>query len=181
MEKFFSQKELAGYLNSFGIKTGSWGRGSAKTVGHLAEEIEEGETVLFEENGELTRQIQVAGVNVFYQNRRLYEDRQEFSDGRIRKRTLAYSLSEKFKTHESPEDAAKRALREELGIDGKIDIKEIGKNIETEDSLSYPGLKTRYIIYGFETLLSPEQFSADGYVERGKDKKNYFLWKEIEQ
>jgi len=180
MEKFSSQKELAGYLDSFGIETENWGKDSAKTIGHLAEEINEGEAVLLEEKGQVIRQIQIAGVDVFYQNCRLYEDRQEFSDGRTRKRTLTHSLSEKFKGDESREDAAKRALREELGIGGKINIKETGEKIETKDSLSYPGLKTRYIVCEFEAFLSPEQFSADGYVECGGGKKNYFLWKETE-
>ena len=183
MEKniFSSEKKLAFYLKKFGIKTENWGKGSAKNVGNLFKEISRRESILCEKNGRIVREIRVAGINVVFQkgknHYRLHEDRQEFTDGRIRKRIIANSLAEKFKGDESPKKAAKRALNEELGIDEKTDIRKTGKRIEIRDSLSYPGLKTRYIIYEFTVHLSPEQFSISGYTEHEKDLTVYFKWK----
>jgi hypothetical protein len=184
-ETFSSEDELFRRLNDLGIKTENWGKGNAKNVSDLLEEIEEKETVLYRKDNRLLREIKVAGVNVFFRRGkdlyRLREDRQDFADGRTRTRSMAHSLAEKFKGNELPENAARRALREELKIEGEIDIKENGIRLGTDDSLSYPGLKTRYTIHEFTAFLSPDQFSADGYEERNKKMTVRFVWERIER
>ena len=176
---------LRNYLSTYGIPVDSWGKGSAKTLDHLLEEINEGETVLVErERGtEVLREIKVASITVLYhKNGETYvlaEDRQEFSDGRVRKRTLKAkgSLSEKFKSHEDQGEAAKRAIREELGIAGDVKLTQVKEEEEIEASQSFPGLKTIYHMYRFNAELTDNQYSPNGYVETQDDKKTYFIWK----
>lgn len=175
-----TEEGFRNYLSSFRIPVDSWGQGAAKTVGHLMREIEAGETVLTTRGKELLRQVGFAAVWVTYRDGRdtyeLVEDRQEFRDGRVRRRDTGSSISEKIQPGENPKDAAKRALREELGISGKVDLKGGKKTEELKESPSYPGLRTQYLRHDFSAELKLDQYSPEGYVEEQDDKTTYFVW-----
>ncbi len=173
---------LKGYLSSHNIPLDGWGKGGAKTPEHLLKEINEGETVLVERGNEILRQIKVASITVLYgKDDEVYvlaEDRQEFNDGRVRKRTKPKgSLSEKFKSHEESNVAAKRAIREELGITGDVKLVKGGEVEEVEESQSFPGLKTLCSLHRYNAELTDDQYNPAGYVEEQEDKKTYFVWK----
>lgn len=175
-----TEEGFSSYLASFQIPVDLWGAGVAKTIGHLLQEVNNGETVLTEKGRELLRQVGFAAVNVIYRNGRevyeLVEDRQEFRDGRVRRRDTGSSVSEKIRPREDPKDAAERALREELGITGRVNLKGGNKSEEIKESPSYPGLRTQYLRFGFQAELGGDQFSPDGYVEEQPDKTIYFVW-----
>jgi len=173
---------LKSYLSSRNVPLDSWGKGSAKTPEHLLKEINEGETVLVERGNEVLRQVKVASIKVLYEKDGevyvLAEDRQEFNDGRVRKRTKPKgSLSEKFKSYEEPNVAAKRAIREELGITSDVKLVKSAEVEEVEESQSFPGLKTLYNLHRYNAELTDDQYNPAGYVEEQEDKKTYFVWK----
>lgn len=175
-----TEEGFSSYLAGFGIPVDVWGQGAAKTVGHLLQEVNGGETVLTQRGRELLRQVGFAAVNVTYRNGRevfeLVEDRQEFRDGRVRRRDTGSSVSEKIQPGENPKDAVERALREELGITERVNLKGGNKVEEIKESPSYPGLKTQYLRFGFQAELNSDQFFPDGYVEEQPDKTTYFVW-----
>lgn len=174
--------EVANRLRGYGIPLEQWGIGKAKTIGHLAKEILEGETVLVDKNGEIIRRVELVHVDVRYKSEgmelQLIEDRQEFRDGRERRRGLT-GISEKMKPGENPNVSAKRALSEELGINGRVDLENLGIEEETQTSPSYPGLTTEYLRHEMCTVLQYSAFRSEGYVENQTDKSTYFVWKEI--
>ena len=168
-------------LRSAGLDLDSWGQGKAKTLAHLHKEIMEGEsTVNLTENG-VERRVGVAGVDVLYDDQagntfRLVEDRQEFSDGRVRRRQEETSLSEKLKVGEDPEEAAKRALAEEIGVANIDSFHVLGHKEVERTSDSYPGLASIYDVYTYAAVLGPEDFNSEGYIEEQPDKINYYIW-----
>jgi len=192
MEKFESKEnftidDLQRQLESAGIDTSKWGIGEAKTLAHLQEEIESGESVLISgETGELLRQVAVAVADVYYKSPdgkryRLKEDRQIFKDGRERRRGLVQAVSEKIRPNESPKNAMIRGIREELGLGGEIKLIEAGTEEETLISPSYPGLPSKYVRHKFKIMLNDEQFNLEGYIEEQPDKSTYFVWEEAEE
>ncbi len=176
-----TEEGFSSYLAGFGIPVDAWGQGTAKTIGHLLKEVDGGETVLTQRGQELLRQVGFAAVNVVYRKGRevyeLVEDHQEFRDGRVRRRDTGSSISEKIQPGEDPKDAAERALREELGVSGQVNLKSGKKTEELKESPSYPGLRTQYLRHDFSAELKPDQYSPDGYVEEQDDKTTYFVWR----
>lgn len=172
-------------LKSHGIPVDEWGKGKAKTVDHLAKEIVEGEAILnTSKDGELVREVNVIGMDVFHKGEdgtiyRLVEDRQVFKDGREKRRELPVSMGEKIKPGEDLDIAAVRAVREELGVEGEIPV-EHTKTVSSERvSNSYPGLKGQYNEYRYSSWLTNEQFKPEGYVENQADKDVHFVWREV--
>lgn len=162
-----------------------WCIGKAKTVDHLLEEINGGETELIVVGDKLLRTVRVVALTVTYhddQNKLvLVEEKQVFRNGRERIRNLESSLGEKMTVGELPEQAARRALAEELQITGdenEFTFDFMGENFKgPEESPSYPGLNTRYQFFAFSVDLPPRMFKPEGYIEEQDDKTTYFVWK----
>lgn len=180
-----SVQSLREKLQNAGIDISKWGTGQAKTLEHLQKEIEEGETVLIiDDKGEILRELKVGIVEVYYINEDgktyyLKEEKQIFNDGRERRRELEGTIFEKIKFNENPKDSIIRGISEELGINGDLNLEEKGIDEHTNDSLSYPNLRSHYITYNYKLILNVQQFDPKGYIENQPDKKTYFLWKEI--
>lgn len=174
--------ELQSKLSDYSIPVSLWGTGYAKTIEHLLDEILNEECIIKEVNGYLVRFIEFVGVRVLYKDENgetwlLKEDRQEFKDGRIRRRNMPSSVSEKMKFGEDASISALRGIKEELGID--ISLNQLIKQrpfIYDGSSQSYPGLKSKYKGNHFTCYLNKEQFHKEGYVEEQKDKSTYFIW-----
>ncbi|CAD6335422.1 unnamed protein product [Miscanthus lutarioriparius] len=93
---------------------------------------------------------------------RLVETRQLLSDGTVRRRGLR-PLSEKMRPGESPEAAAARAVREELGARARVRILGgDGARVEERESASYPGLPARYVLHAVDAKV------VDGVPEDGE-------------
>ncbi len=173
-------------LYEAGIDTSSWGKGAAKTLNHLWRELEKGEAFLEpDKDGQLLRKVIVSGADVFYSSSdgrryRLKEDRQVFTDGRVRRRDLGFAVSEKLGLGEEPEEGMVRGIREELGIEGDVSLKQVAADEQTRESRSYPGLRSQYTRYLFRVQLNSDQFRPEGYIEKQPDKTTYFVWEQIE-
>lgn len=175
-------EDLEVALRAAGIDLELWGKGAAKTLAHLHKEITEGESSLNQTENGVERRVGVAGVDILYDDQagntyHLVEDRQEFRDGRVRRRHEDTSLSEKLKVGENPEEAAKRAVEEEIGVTKIDSFHTLGHKEVERTSPSYPGLASVYDVYTYAAVLGHEDFNPEGYVEEQTDKTNYYVWK----
>ena len=176
--------DLKKALVEAGIPVEEWGTGKAKTINHLFDEINAGECTLVRQEGKLIRTLRSLAINVFYRtpagNRIiLVEDKQVFTDGRVRQRSLESSLGEKLVPSEIPEHVVRRTILKELGIEGVFGF--TAERPWTKGpvvSLSYPGLETFYQFFAFSVDLPDEFYRPEGYVEIQRDKTTYFVWKE---
>lgn len=180
------QAELEVLLTTYGVDFSSWGTGNAKTLQHLLDEINNGEAEIIDEFGYLIRRIRALDITVTHTNSDgqslvLLEDRQEFTDGRVRRRDIGAGVKEKLSRNEYADSrSVMRALQEELGItlylpDGLVPRVEV----KDREPSSYPGLRGRYMIYFFEIDLPDECYNPDGYVEHQPDKSTYFVWQSV--
>ena len=154
-----------------------YGKGQAKTVKQMIEEIESGESQIIWENGKPIRVINLVCVEVVSEDgeQQLVEEKQVFSDGRVRERGI-WGVSEKLKPNEEPYEGAIRAMKEELGVENcSIQFDSIEK--EENESPSYPGLLTRYLKLNYQARVWDEDYKPEGYVEKQKDKTTYFVWR----
>lgn len=174
--------EITNKLKSYQIPLDKLGTGKAKTINHLAKEVLEGETVLVDNNGEVIRRVELVHIDVRYRSEgvelQLVEDRQEFKDGRSRRRGLT-GISEKMKPGENPVVSARRALIEELGVNDQLNFESLDTEEGTQTSPSYPGLTTGYLRHEMQITLPNSAFRREGYVEDQSDKSTYFVWKEV--
>lgn len=172
-------EDVTKVFKTHGIPLEKWGQEKAKTVKHLAQEIVDGETTLVIENGNMLRKVELVQVDVRFLTAGieyvLKEDRQVFSNERVRRRNLT-GVSEKTIPGENPLDSAKRAISEELQIDEPIEITYQGTEIFRSESPSYPGLTSEYKKHKMLAYLPETAFHAEGYSEEQGDKTTYFVW-----
>jgi len=169
-------------LKDKGIDTELYGTGTFKTIGHLYQEIHEGETELTDKDGQLIRKVEFVGARIIYKKYdkwlRLYEEKQIFKDGRERRRTnMPYSAAEKFKSGEDPKEVIVRGVKEELDLDITKDQFTFYNKKEIENNDDYPGIKSFHIGHEFLVVLNDDQYNPDGYIERQSDKDVYFTWR----
>ncbi|XP_052160007.1 uncharacterized protein LOC127777453 [Oryza glaberrima] len=143
----------------------SWGTApGTKTLLNLFLELSQGECVLIsaaaaaaaappsQQQHPVVRAVHVASVRI--RNGRgalLMETGQLLSDGTLRSRGGLRPLSEKMRPGETPEAAAVRAVREELGE--RVRVRILGgeeARVEERDSASYPGLHARYVLHAVD-------------------------------
>lgn len=177
-----NRDSLRAFLEAHSIPIQKWGKGEAKTLDHLLAEINTGEATIAVKDSRVIRMIATAAVNVYYTegagNLLLVEDRQVFCDGQIRRRNLNTSLGEKVKVGEKPEEAAQRALEEELGINENLSF--ISESVLEKPLLpseSFPGLYVTNVLYRFDVFLPAQFYRPEGYVEYQADKTTYFIWR----
>ena len=171
--------ELQSALAERGISTHNW----VKSLGDLWREIEDGDCNVEIKDGELLRTVEEVRVRCYFIDARgskfkLHEDQQIFSSGKARCRNFDY-IVEKKQFGEAIETAALRGLQEELQIDtDRIELipqSELN-DIKTQESPSYPGIKSTYVRYNFFVQIPEDQFRG-GYQEEKNGKTTYFSWK----
>ena len=149
---------LRQWLDANGVDANAFGVNGAKSLADLAIEVERGETVLALDDvtNAPRRDVRVLRLLVTDEAKRpnqvLVEARQEWESGRVRYRNTP--LSEKLLGNEDWRDAVRRAVDEELGgaIDAtqfslKVDESSVRRTEVDRESLSYPGLSSRYAMF----------------------------------
>lgn len=186
-QKFMEEKSrIEALLKDHDIDTQSWGKGGAKSIDHLVREVLSGEARLEDREGELLRIIKVVSVIIEYclddmsKCFQLKESKQQFRDGRTKTRNLPGSLGEKLKSDEVPEEAAVRAVQEELDIRDGVKVEKIGGETVRKYGNAYPGLCTDYSVDQFKVMLDANQFREEGYKEEQSDKTVFFEWQAVQ-
>ena len=148
---------LRQWLDANGVDANAFGVNGAKSLTDLAIEVERGETTLALDDvtNAPRRDVRVLRLLVTdetWPGQVLVEARQEWESGRVRYRNTP--LSEKLLGNEDWRDAVRRAVDEELGgaIDAtqfslKVDESSVRRTEVDRESLSYPGLSSRYESY----------------------------------
>jgi hypothetical protein len=174
---------LSKSLSAAGIDLTKWSPElGTKSIEDLQIEIDTGETQLQSIEGILTRVVKVVNVTVRVEigdrSFILVEDKQIFFTGAIRERGLK-CLAEKIINNEPPEIAARRALREEIGLDFEGELVSIGEEIQQQSSPSYPGLSTQYQIFNYQIVLSVADLSQIGFAEIQAKKISLFTLEKL--
>lgn len=106
------------------------------------------------------------------------EERQEFADGRVRRRNLPCSVAEKLHDGEDRTKAVARALAEELDIARYRLASEFEAGVEAGESPSFPSLLSEYAITSVAVLIDPAEYRPDCREDQ-KDKSTFFAWREM--
>jgi len=170
--------DLAINLSAAGIDLAKWSPElGTKSIEDLQVEIDIGETQLQSIEGMLTRVVKVVNVTVMVEigdrSFILVEDKQIFFTGAVRERGLK-CLAEKIINDEQPEIAARRALREEIGLNFEGELVSLGEEVQQQSSPSYPGLSTQYQIFKYQIVLSVADLSQIGFAEIQAKKMSLF-------
>lgn len=91
-----------------------------------------------------------------------------------------------MKPSETPFEAARRALKEELGIQISPELVSQSFVFFIEDrppviSTSFPGLWTKRTLYISDFYLPSNCYQPEGYVENQSDKSTYFVWQRVSE
>jgi predicted NUDIX family NTP pyrophosphohydrolase len=175
--------DLSKILSAAGIDLDKWSpKLGNKSVKDLQIEIDTGETQLQSIEGILTRVVKVVNLTVLVEigdrSFLLIEDKQIFFTGAIRERGLKH-LAEKIINDEPPEIAARRALKEEIGLNFEGELVSIGEEVKQQSSPSYPGLITQYQIFNYQIVLSIADLKQIRFAEVQSGKMSLFTLEPI--
>ncbi len=173
-----SAESLAHILRD--VDTRQWGHPPYKSIDRLYDEIDAGESRLVQLGSTIGRLVSVVNVEVTAHingvHYNLKEDRQEFTDGNVRRRSLP-GVSEKIQGDEDPEAAARRGIAEELGVTFAGTLTSASSEIVRKPSShSYPNLSGIYLTHLFKAEFGETEWNSDGYKEVQTDKTTYFVW-----
>lgn len=177
-----SVSDLKELLDQHGIDYNKWSEiQEAKTIEDLQTERDKQECILTVDESGLIRKTEAIKIKIEYSDEsgqllRLVEDRQEFNNGKFRRRPTSSAVWEKIKPGEDPREEALRGLREELNIDA-INIEHIGESANAEPPQDYPGIPTLIEATEFKLQMNNELFLPNGYVENQETKKTFFAWR----
>jgi nicotinamide mononucleotide (NMN) deamidase PncC len=175
-----SLSDLQQHLESRGIDVKTWGSHGAKDVEDLFQELRLGESTLIEHNGALVRATTASKIRIISHDPvggtfQLFEDRQVFKDGAVRRRPTAWAVWEKCTAAENPYDAALRGLKEELKLANQ-QLTSQGAETILEPAMDYPSLPTLITNHSY-TLSIPHGDRAPSYIEEQEKKSTYFTWR----
>ncbi len=178
---FPSVESLHQWLLTVSIDLERWNCGQAKSINNLFDEIEKGESSI--QRQPALRVVKVVQVLVMSAGKYLLELEQEMDDQRMRKRNIP--PSEKMKPGEDCLFAARRCLIEELQIqDQNINVitTKCQPSYRYRNSKSYPGLRTKYVIYRVEASVKDiptDNFWTDEKTNQGEKeiiRRHYWGW-----
>lgn len=170
---YTSDTELERELARHHIDPSAFGNGKAKTLPDLREELARGECRLQSHPSpsgvdgppELVREVYIVRIRLKYRDHILVHESQTLPDGRTRaKNTL---VAEKMLQDEAHEAAVSRALKEELGLESgtfEMDPNSWLTVMESNESPSYPGLRSEYHISAVEVNLDVAQAAEQGLL-----------------
>ncbi|NNN36238.1 NUDIX domain-containing protein [Streptomyces sp. S3(2020)] len=143
--------QLREWLERSGIPHESWGTGGTKSVQHLWDEIEAGETVLDSEPP--LRRVTVVTLRIRQGGKELVEIAQLMADGTWRPRDEA--PAEKMKPGEEASATARRCVAEELGVEGPgVVVGAVSeRRLRRDSSPSYPGLASEYVFHDVDVRV----------------------------
>lgn len=190
--KFKSIFELKRFLNEHSVPYKEWDSTNCRTVFDLLEETQKNESVLSVSGGRVIRTIRVTSVFIYAYTHIagvsgnvwcvLREDHHEHNDGtKHNRRFLPHSVSEKMFPGETDEDAAHRALREELKWKDPVLY-----NLYPNNSVGQRDCEHQHSFRGIHTVVAYQSvwkcyiqkglFRDEGYSTKVAGKTLHFHW-----
>ena len=160
-----SEQALQEYLESSGVNTSKFGKGNAKPLAWLYQELQEGTCYLecphplsptspgAPRSSRLLRVVEPIFIRLRFRSRVLVQEKQQFPDGRLRVRNMLLAEKKEPRDSGGPLSTIHRAIHEELGVSmedlRRDDVMQYRPDtyhfeIEHIDSPSYPGLASAY-------------------------------------
>lgn len=179
MAELISAENVQNMLRKHKVPFNRWGKGPTKTFEHLMRELELGESTLIEtQGGKLLRLVGVVRVTVEHKRGSLMyllvETEQRFANGSTRQRGLRF-VGGKISAGESPQIAAVRELKEEIGLEG-ADVEVLRKFQVSDHSPSFPGLRVLYVCFDCHCLMLPQFYRPEGYSSVQDGITTVFEW-----
>lgn len=159
-------------LRDHGIVTSEWGKGQAKPLKALAQEVQNGTSQLMldaTQHRTLVRVVNIVLLRICYkwdgETRFLVEASETSPEGWTRSK--ARLIGTKKEPHENTKVAARRAVENYLP-DGKVSFNYDGNEVfeEEDDSTSFPGMRTVYrkeIVEGWVTSKNEDVLQRVGF------------------
>ena len=184
VNKFASIHALEAWLKKHGIDYEVWGKNSSKSLRNLWHELEAGEVQLKEVPP--LRVVEVVQIIIRRDADILVEAEQEFINGQRRFRNQP--PSEKVKPGETIQQAARRCLKEELGVPAEavtLRMESHRQHQTNTNSISYPGLPSQYNFHLLEAVVTglPDgDFWRENQTEGTVDpvKRHRWVWQSRE-
>ena len=181
VNRFGSIHVLAEWLQEHGINYELWGKNNSKSLRNLWQELEAGEVQLKEIPP--LRVVEVVKLIIRQNGDILVEAEQEFINGQRRFRNQP--PSEKVKPGETIQQAARRCLKEELGVPSEAVTLKIDSHRQYQthtNSISYPGLPSQYNFHVLEAAVSglpDDDFWRENNTEGTVDpvKRHRWVWR----
>ncbi|MBR8829489.1 MAG: NUDIX domain-containing protein [Gomphosphaeria aponina SAG 52.96 = DSM 107014] len=166
--------DLKTLLLKYNIDLEKWSHTQGtKNIEDLKNEIDAGETILEIIDNQLVRVTRIASIKVKVKIGEkmftLVEDQQIFFTGAVRKRGLS-NLAEKIRRGETPEFAAYRALKEEIGLHTTKKFEQLEETAKNNHSPSYPGLNSVYKTFNYQITLNELDLEFMRFTEYQKKK-----------
>lgn len=147
MRIFEDPQALTVWLQTHQVTLERWGEGDAKSVADLWREVQNAESMLYDEAP--LRRVRVVELCVQDGERALIEAAQTLVSGQVRQRNQF--PSEKMFPTEDPFAAARRCLAEEMGVTAETPVhfppQTVAVRQVLRESASYPGLLTQFTFY----------------------------------
>mmetsp|Transcript_22622 Transcript_22622/g.63053 ORF Transcript_22622/g.63053 Transcript_22622/m.63053 type:complete len:704 (+) Transcript_22622:51-2162(+) len=166
-----SESALADFLRAGGVDPSRFGKGSAKTLSSLLDEILQGESTLKvdAESGKVSRCVEPVFIHLRYDSKLLVLTAQIFEDGRKRTSLLRVVVEKKGPGDSGTYFCAMRGMENALCIpeevlsqSGVLRYREdlYGFEIESFESPSYPGLRSQYLTHYVQFDILEEGLQA---------------------
>ena len=176
--------EIVEMLRRHKVEFESWGSGTSRTLDDLFKYHERDKLHFRNGSGGGKLIIDVCSVVVIVIHKfsrkwlELYEDRQEFPNGQILRRTNFNGIADTMKRGEDFIQSAKRCLFEEVGFcdPSRYTLSSLIK-IEHRDltpSEKWPGITAAYHRHIFECEIDRSLFRRSGYVEKADDGRKIY-------
>lgn len=174
-----SQHELEALLRSAGVPLHEYGKGGAKRLEDLFNEITSTRRSRLERvDGQLVRVTRVCEITLVSNQGILVETHKRLATGSLRAQNAL--LATGLRPGELVLQAVRRAAKSKLGVEG-VDVLYTKTETEEHSTVSYPGLLTRYrkalvcakLAAGSELGNGNLQFTTQ---HEGSKEESYWMW-----
>ena len=151
-----------------------------KSATHLYEELMQGESKLYKNDGDIHREISIVKMHVHHphqENLQLIETAQ-FLPQQQTWRHRNIPPSEKLQHNEKAQEAAVRGLKEELMFEDCNEYRLVLRSENSDERLSqsYYGIKTQYHTFSFDVYIEDKLYQDKYEIQEKDGKIAVFEW-----
>lgn len=145
-----------------------------KTQHDIVQELALGECKLQEKDGQIIRVVNLVTIKIEHKGQLLVEAFQELHNGKRVDRCIV-GVAEKAQAGETPKQAARRGIAEELEGISPYSLDSTGFEFEPNKVSKYRGIQSFAAKHMFDATLRPEDI-RDRYEEAREGDRTVFVW-----